>query len=374
MGIKTVKLREPKYKRSPKRRIRNGSFGKTLLTLLALTAAAALLLSYLALFFNPTEHPVPMFFGLYYIPILLLNVLILVIALLRHRRILLIPVVAMLPTLLIADRFVRFGKDDPYPAGTGVKVLSYNLGRYDAGGRKVTANESIAGIRQYLAAQDADIVCLQEFAVKDTAALSPYLPDYPYRALHLFKGQRFFGNVTLSKYPIQAKSVLTFPESRNLSLLTDIEVDGRTIRIYNCHLESYSISFTALVKRLFRKTFADEVVQVHERVHEATRRRSEQVALLLQSEEQSPYPNLVCGDFNDTPVSYTYHRLTRTKKDSFAEAGSGFGSTYSVLWPMLRVDYILLPLNCTADRHETDRIPWSDHYPIQTTLYFDTQH
>ena len=234
----------------------------------------------------------------------------------------------------------------------------------------MTATESVSGIKRYLAEQNADVVCLQEFAVKDTTTLSVYLPDYPYRARHLFKGDRYFGNLTLSKYPIREVSSLTFPDSRNLSLVTDIDVNGRTVRVYNCHLESYSLSFTSLIKRLFHKeSFTDEVVQVHERVHEATRRRSAQVDALLQREAESPYPNLVCGDFNDTPVSYTYHRLTKTKKDSFVEAGKGFSSTYAVLWPMLRIDYVLLPQEFSAARHEITRVPWSDHYPVTTDIH-----
>lgn len=353
---------------------RKRTFGSTFFALLALVAAAALLLSYLALFFNPSQHPVPMFFGLYFIPLLLFNALMLLVALLKYRHALLIPVVALLPTLFLADRFVKFGREEKEPAGNGVKVLTYNLGRYAAGGRKVSFNESVSGIRRLLADLDADIVCLQEFAVSDTSALSTCLPSYPYRAKHLFKGNRYFGNLTLSRYPILSVESLTFPDSRNLCLLTDIDLGGRTVRVYNCHLESYSLSFTTLVKRFFHKeNFADEVAQVHGKVREATRRRSEQVDAMLQSEAASPYPNLLCGDFNDTPISYTYQRLVKTKKDSFAEAGTGFGASYSVLWPMLRIDYILLPQEYAADRHETLRVPWSDHYPVMTTIYFDKQ-
>ena len=351
---------------------RKRTFGSTLFALLALIVAAALLLSYLALFFNPTDYPVLMFFGLYFIPILLLNLLVLLIALVKYQRSLLIPIIALIPTLFLADRFVKFGREEQELKGKPVKVLTYNLGRYAAGGRRVTTNESISGIRRLLAEQDADIVCLQEFAVSDTTSLSTYLPEYPYRARHLFKGNRYFGNLTLSRYPIRHVESLTFPDSRNLSLVTDIDVAGQQIRVYNCHLESYSISFTALVKRLFRKShFKDEMVQVHGKVREATRRRSAQVDAVLSNEAASPYPSLVCGDFNDTPISYTYHRLIQTKKDSFAEAGTGFGATYSVLWPMLRVDYILLPQEYTADRHETLRVPWSDHYPVTTLIYLD---
>ncbi len=351
---------------------RKWSFGGTVFALLAAVAACALLMSCLAPFLHPTKHPVVMFFGLYFIPIFLLNVLLLVIAIFRHPRAILICVVGLLPTLLLADRFVKFGRGEEDPEAPSVQILTYNLGRYDAGGRKITANEAIPGIRRLITEQDADIVCLQEFAIPDTSRLGDCLPDYPYQARHLFKGKRWFGNVTLSKYPIVGESVLTFPDSRNLCLVTDIDVDGQTLRVYNCHLESYSISFTTLVKRLsHRETFTDEVVQVHGRLREATRRRTEQVTALLESEAQSPYPNILCGDFNDSPVSHTYHRLTRNLKDSFVEAGHGMGGTYAALWPMLRIDYILLPQAFQARHHETLRVPWSDHYPVETTVYFE---
>lgn len=348
---------------------RKRTLGGVVFALLAAVAASALLLSCLAPYVHPTKHPLVMFFGLYFIPLFLLNILFLLIAIFRHPRALLITVVALLPTLLLAERFVKFSCGEEAPDGPSVKILTYNLGRYDAGSRKVTPEEAVPAIRSLLAEQDADIVCLQEFAIRDTNELSRFLPDYPYRAWHLFKGKRWFGNVTLSKYPIVEERALTFPQSRNLSLVSDIDVDGRTFRIYNCHLESYSISFTTLVKRLsHRETFTDEVVQVHGRLREATRRRSEQVSALLESETQSPWVTFLCGDFNDSPVSYTYHQLTHYLKDSFVEAGCGMGSSYSVLWPMLRVDYILLPQEFSAWRHETLRVPWSDHYPVTTNI------
>lgn len=339
--------------------------------IIAVVAAVALLLSCASQFFRPVRFPILVYFGLYYIPLLLLNLLILVIALLRRDMLLLIPAIALIPTLFLADRYVKVGREESPLSGPGVSVLTYNVGRYGAGGRKATPNESVSGIRQFIAEEDADIVCLQEFAVKDTGALSPYLPAYPYGTNHLFKGNRSFGNVTLSKYPIVRSEVLTFPGSRNLCLVTDIDADGVMVRVYNCHLESYSISFKALVQRLFhRETFSDEVAQVHGRVREATIRRAEQVESVLSSEAASDLPCIVCGDFNDTPVSYTYRKLCQTKKDSFAESGTGFSSTYAILWPLIRVDYILLPQEFASARHETPRVPWSDHYPVTTHIYF----
>lgn len=350
--------------------VKSNKLARILLRTVAIVAAAALLLSCASHFFSPARFPVLLYFGLYYIPLLLLNLLILLIALLRKKLTLFIPLVALIPSLFLADRYVKVGREESPVSGESVSMLTYNVGRYAAGGRRVTPEESVAGIRQFLAEENADIVCLQEFAVKDTGALVSFVPAYPYASHHLFKGNRAFGNVTLSRYPIVRSEVITFPGSRNLSLVTDIDVRGTVVRVYNCHLESYSISFTSLLKRLFHKeTFTDEVAQVHGRVRDATIRRAEQVESLLRSEAGSDLPCLVCGDFNDTPVSYTYRRLCQTKKDSFLESGTGFSSTYALLWPMIRIDYILLPKEFVSARHETPRIPWSDHYPVTTLIY-----
>lgn len=364
-------MRRRRYSRKRKQ---HKSFGRALSTLVALAAGVALTVSYLALFLNPSGHPGVMFFGLYFIPLALLNLLILIVSLMRGRRTALIPILALVPALLLADRLVRIGRPEPVESkGREVKVLTYNLGRYHGDGRRITPEAAVAGIREYLEGQDADIVCLQEFSVRDTSLLSEILPSYPYRSQHLFKGERFFfGNVTLSKLPIVRSEAFTFPQSRNLSLVTDLEVGGSPVRVYNCHLESYSISFTTLVKRLFRKDhFTDEVIQVHGRLREATRRRTAQVEKILSSDAASTCPSIVCGDFNDSPLSYTYQQLMRRKIDSFVESGRGFGATYSVLWPMFRIDYILLPQESRCSDHATDRIPWSDHYPVTTSFYLE---
>jgi endonuclease/exonuclease/phosphatase family metal-dependent hydrolase len=60
--------------------------------------------------------------------------------------------------------------------------------------------------------------------------------------------------------------------------------------------------------------------------------------------------------------------MTRGRKDAFVEAGNGFGATYSLLWPMLRIDYILYPENGRAISHQTPRLPYSDHYPVITEI------
>ena len=99
--------------------------------------------------------------------------------------------------------------------------------------------------------------------------------------------------------------------------------------------------------------------------------RPKQVAHVLQSMEKAPVRSLAVGDFNDSPLSYTYFRLQRGRKDSFVKAGKGFGATYRALWPLLRIDYILYPKNLEAISFEVLSAPYSDHNPIVAT-YFET--
>jgi endonuclease/exonuclease/phosphatase family metal-dependent hydrolase len=86
--------------------------------------------------------------------------------------------------------------------------------------------------------------------------------------------------------------------------------------------------------------------------------------------EDCPYEAFVCGDFNDNPMSYTYYRMTRGRRDAFVKAGEGFGATYARLWPLLRIDYVLVP-----DRFETTgflvpKVDYSDHYPVVAEIKF----
>ena len=55
-------------------------------------------------------------------------------------------------------------------------------------------------------------------------------------------------------------------------------------------------------------------------------------------------------------------------KDSFLEVGKGFGATYSSLWPMLRIDYILYPKTLEARWYARDDVKYSDHYPILSSF------
>ena len=89
-----------------------------------------------------------------------------------------------------------------------------------------------------------------------------------------------------------------------------------------------------------------------------------QVDDVSQHINNSPYPVIVCGDFNDTPVSYTYHQLSKNLNDAFVESGKGINYTYSGILPVFRIDYILYDDFFKSHDYNVNKIKISDHYPV----------
>lgn len=326
-------------------------------------AAGCMVLSYLAVYINPIKSPIPLFFGLFWIPILTLNLLLLIIALLRRSYSAWIPLVALLPALLFSETFFKIsGKNDTVYEGIKMRVETYNVGMFNAAKGISDRKEALRLIEKHIASVGSDAVCLQEVFLFDKEHIKEIFPEYKYRVYHFFptKNHHCFGNVILSKHKIAGSGCISFKKSTNLALYADIIFYNDTIRLYNTHLESYNISFAALASAKKSNEVAD---YLGSKVKNTTVTRSKQVDAIFKNMASSPYPSIVCGDFNDTPMSYAYHKLSRRKKDTFKESGKGFSATYSALWPLLRIDYIFIPNNYECIRHSTPKLYFSDHYP-----------
>ena len=59
--------------------------------------------------------------------------------------------------------------------------------------------------------------------------------------------------------------------------------------------------------------------------------RAKQAILLRQIIDTTVYPVIICGDFNDTPASYTYHKIKGKYIDGFRQRGNGYGFTFKGL-------------------------------------------
>jgi endonuclease/exonuclease/phosphatase family metal-dependent hydrolase len=81
----------------------------------------------------------------------------------------------------------------------------------------------------------------------------------------------------------------------------------------------------------------------------------------------SPFPVIVCGDFNDTPISYTYSTLKENLVDAFKESGIGIGNSYVGI-PSLRIDYILHDKKFNSYNYKKYKFELSDHFPISCSI------
>lgn len=343
---------------------RNKFFGLTNRVLLLL-AALLLVVSYLSMVINPAKLWLMSIAGLMFVPFLLLNVFLLFWAFMRRSKAFVIPLMAILPALFFMGRYAHFTGDDEQPAvlpENVLKVMTWNVGRFSHGADTVFA---------YIREQQPDIVCLQEFKIKDARKVKQYLkakmPGYT-SEYYIFTGKNSSaGNLTLSRLPVRNRGVVKFDGGTNLAIFSDYEYAGKVFRVYNCHFESYNISFSGIVRGLV-KTDKEVFTETGDKMKRSISRRPKQVDQVFNDIESCPVESFVCGDFNDNPMSYTYSRMMRDRLDTFVEAGDGFGATYSYLWPMLRIDYVLCPKSCTVVSHETPRVKLSDHYPVITEI------
>ena len=359
-----------------KRKKKNLRFFGITSRVLMLIVAGLLILSYLSVLVNPAKAWGFSFLGLAFVPLSVANLVLFLWAIKRWSRSFVIPLLALLPSLFFLGRYVQLSSGEMEPVqDPELKIVSYNVGRFALHDSKlgiVSRSQCADSIFTFLRSQDADVICLQEFRISDVNKVRSYLNRKMkgYRAdFYLFpmSNGSAFGNLTLSRLPVKGKGKLKFDESANLAIYTDYEVEGRRFRVYNCHFESYNISLPGILRGLLH---ADKTVfsEAGNKMKMSITRRPKQVDKVFSDIEKCPVEAFVCGDFNDNPMSYSYYRMTRGRKDSFVEAGEGFGATFAGVWPLLRIDYVLLPDRFKAIEHQTPRLKFSDHYPVVTTI------
>ena len=212
-----------------------------------------LYLSYASVLIDPAVLPIAGFFGLYFIPVLLINILLLLIALLRRSSSAWISLAAIAPAFVFAGSFFRIGGHEPNITDTGgIKVLTWNVGGFRAGDG--TSRQNMEDVVSLIETEMPQIVSLQEFRIRDTASIPEIFPEYRYRTHHFYRLRNgdFVGNVTLSTLPMRESGHIYFPRSTNMALYADMELSGRMFRLYNVHLESNNISIVSIIKKIGR--------------------------------------------------------------------------------------------------------------------------
>lgn len=333
-----------------------------------------LLLAYLAVHISPELFWPLAFFGLTYPIWLALNLLFILLWGILRKRYILLSLVAILIGWNHLTDFWGF-----HPGGgaadNGVKIMTYNVKNFDLYNWQ-NSNESRAQMMNTMQTAAPDILCVQEFYTKKTGTTDnlralqqqlqlPYTHHY---SLVTLPTGASFGLVTFSRYPIVGKGHIDFAATKNACLYTDVLIEQDTIRIYNLHLQSIYLGNEGedYVQRLLREQDTD-VASSRRILHKLKRgyiNRAPQASAVAAAIRECPHPVILCGDFNDTPVSYTYHTLSAGLHDAFRKGGWGIGATFAGRIPGLRIDHLLIDPTLTINGYERLTKVGSDHYPV----------
>ena len=336
--------------------------------------AFTLLLSYLAVVISPEDFALPAFFGLAYPYLLLINIILVVIWAMLLRFEAFISVVVIVIGFTHFFNYIKLTKPTGDKSNT-FKVLSYNvrLFNYFENNHGFTSEKKIF---QFLKSKKPDIICLQEFfllgnpKVEEALMIADLGGDYYSHMKIIGSGKnRYYGIVTFSRFPIVSKGEIIHHGSSSLSIYTDVRIKNDTFRIYNNHLQSFRLrslerSFIEELTEPADKETITEVKTLSISLKKGFVKRALQAQVVKEHISKSPFPVMVVGDFNDTPVSYAYRKIRKGLNDSFVNSGYGAGFSYRGNYPPNRIDYILYDNALVNSYFEIIKVKYSDHYPI----------
>jgi len=262
-----------------------------------------------------------------------------------------------------------------------LRIMSWNVEHFDILEHKThpeRKQEMLDLIKEY----QPDIACYQEMVGSDSIRTAiNYIPDmmqqmsmeyshYSYNRKIDFDGNHHFGIITFSKYPIINKQTISFyPYDYNsIFQYCDIVKATDTFRVFNIHLQSLKFSATNLrfIDNPEMKT-EEDVEQSKNLIYKLKIgfvKRKTQSERIKDEMEQSPYPVIVCGDFNDVPNSYAYTTIGKGLQNTFAEKGSGISRTFTGISPTLRIDNIFVSPVFLVQQFTRINKKLSDHFPI----------
>lgn len=335
-------------------------------------AVLALILSYLSVYIPPDRQWLPSLFGLAYPVIVSVAGGFIIFWLITKPRYILLSLVPIVVGWGFLSRYVQLAGEKTDKGE--VKVLSFNVQHFHAEGSR-SEKEKADKIVDFLQQQNADIICLQEVRLRKNAIFNLKTTVDGLGAINHYQYARSsttFGSVTMTRYPILNMGEIRFKNSRNITIYTDVRIKSDTVRIFNVHLQSYQIDPNkySIIDSLDITGEEDlrEVREMGSKFKRAFQMRAEQVREIRKYIDDSPYLVIVCGDFNDTPASFSYHKLRGSLKDAFVCAGIGVGRTYIGKLPSFRIDYIFHSDEYKSYNFKTYDFRVSDHLPISCEL------
>jgi len=248
--------------------------------------------------------------------------------------------------------------DTKYVERNFTKIVSYNV-----------ANGNKRELVDYISEMRPDIICLQEFLREDDSKWDALGSDYK----STVSGDNNYSCEIFTRCPILHQGQIDSIPRYN-AVWADLKIGEDTLRVINLHLQSTAIRpedtrFIQHHEYIFDDERENKLKSIILRLAENTCKRAVQADTIRSFMNRSPYDMIVCGDFNDVPLSYSYHRIAEDMKDAFCEAGSGYAYTFDGYFRMLQIDHILVSPDIEVISYEADNsAEYSDHYPVISRL------
>ncbi len=282
--------------------------------------------------------------------------------------------------------FSLAGQDFSKKDSSSIRVMTWNVRRWDEfSTKKIGASGHRLPMLELVEKQNADILCFQEFYEPDDSSTSNirFIQNqlgYPYhffsRDYHNHSGKYETGVVLFSRFPIVGRIQSHFTSDSILQteslIAADIQVRNQTIRVFTTHLQSVlfkSRDFRSVeIIRNADDSMLEASRSLAKKLKSALGLRGYQADTVRKQLDASPYPMVICGDFNDVPNSYTYFHIRGKLQDAFIAKCFGVGRSYINISPTLRIDYILPSQQFTVAQTMRLISPYSDHHALITDL------
>lgn len=243
----------------------------------------------------------------------------------------------------------------------GFKIATYNVAMF---GREISGFKA-EDILSEMKKQKTDILCMQEFMEfsGDKDNFKKYKEFFTYAA----KGKDDM--VVFSRFPINGSEMIDFgTHTNNSAMWVDIDINGINVRLFNVHLETTGFNRTlhkfAKLEQQGAQLESNAFLRaIYDNYTVGMIIRARQANIVAQKIKESPYPVIVCGDFNDVAYSYVYNTMLGNLVDGFKECGDGFMYTYRS-GREVRIDYIFHDETLTGENYYKQELSYSDHYPV----------
>ncbi len=341
---------------------------------MALFAAAGFYASHI----SPYESEFMPVLGLILPATLCANLALLIYWLIRWRYWAWIPLVGLIINIGYVNRMFRL---TPEPVEEhferSLTISTYNIGRFGDSSGSNSYPALVRKVAEYITAKGVDVACFEEY-VHDK--------DFPVDSVGAALGLNYSAIPTYaenktdlaiySRYPIVRAVSMTLDDSQystGRGLYADINIGDTIVRVFVNHFQTTNLNqtkhhFVREMKALNAMGGLKALMLITGMMNMNFMLRATQVQRVSAQIRKSEYPTIVCGDFNDTPASYTYRLVKNDFSDSFISRGKGYGYTYRNLHRLFRIDYVLYDHNFSGIEYESASLVWSDHNPVVMKL------